>query len=77
MGKIIDEILVKFREKFKVSEIDNEKALKDYGLDSLDMVELILDIEEEYNIKFSDEEMTGLQTIGDLLNSISTKTGDK
>ncbi|MFA5687298.1 MAG: phosphopantetheine-binding protein [Bacilli bacterium] len=77
MGKVTNAILEKFKEKFNVDEVDKEKALKDYGLDSLDMVELILDLEEEHNIKFSDEEMTGLQTIGDLLNSISSKIDDK
>lgn len=76
MEKTINAILKKFQEKFNVDKVDREKSLKDYGLDSLDMVELILDLEEEHNIQFSDEEMSGLQTIDDLLNSISSKLGN-
>lgn len=77
MEKTVDAILKKFQEKFNVEEVDHAKALKDYGLDSLDMVELILDLEEEHDIQFDDEEMTGLQTVGDLLNLISAKLSNK
>lgn len=76
MEKTVNAILKKIQEKFNVDKVDREKSLKDYGLDSLDMVELILDLEEEHNIQFSDEEMSGLQTIDDLLNSISSKLGN-
>ncbi|MDD3207628.1 MAG: phosphopantetheine-binding protein [Bacilli bacterium] len=71
----VNNVLEKFKKKLNIDEVDEAKTLKDYGLDSLDMVELILELEDEYNIKFSDEEMTSLQTIGDLISAIHKKCG--
>ena len=58
-----------------IDVVDEAKALKDYGLDSLDLVELILELEVEFNIMCSDDEMTSLQTIGDLIHAIHKKCG--
>jgi acyl carrier protein len=71
----VNNVLEKFKKKLNIDVVDEAKTLKDYGLDSLDMVELILELEDEYNIKFSDEEMTSLQTIGDLIHAIHKKCG--
>ncbi|NCA95846.1 MAG: acyl carrier protein [Methanomicrobia archaeon] len=68
-------VLEKFKKKLNIEVIDESKTLKDYGLDSLDMVELILELEDEYNIKFTDEEMTSFQTIGQLVSAIHKKCG--
>jgi len=71
----VNNVLEKFKKKLNIDVVDEAKTLKDYGLDSLDMVELILELEDEYNIKFSDEEMTSLQTISDLIHAIHKKCG--
>jgi acyl carrier protein len=71
----VNNVLEKFKKKLNIEAVDESKTLKDYGLDSLDMVELILELEDEYKIKFTDEEMTSLQTIGDLINAIHKKCG--
>lgn len=68
-------VLEKFKKRLNIDEVDESKTLKDYGLDSLDMVELILELEDEYKIKFSDEEMTSIQTIGQLVSAIHKKCG--
>ena len=71
----VNNVLEKFKKKLNIEAVDESKTLKDYGLDSLDMVELILELEDEYKIKFTDEEMTSLQTIGDLVNAIHKQCG--
>lgn len=68
-------VLEKFKKKLNIDVVDEAKTLKDYGLDSLDMVELILELEDEYKIKFTDEEMTSFQTIGQLISAIHRKCG--
>ena len=45
-------------------------------LDSLDIVELIMDIEESYDIEVTDEEAEKWRTFGDVVSYISSKTGD-
>ena len=46
------------------SEITPEKSLKnDLGADSLDVVEVSLMLEEEFNVKFSESETEKIQTV--------------
>ena len=67
------EIRKLFCERMKVETIDEAKSLKDFGLDSLDVVEMCLDLEDKYGIEFSPEELAEFKTVGDLLASIETK----
>ena len=64
------EIRKLFCERMKVETIDEAKSLKDFGLDSLDVVEMCLDLEDKYGIEFSPEELAEFKTVGDLLASI-------
>ena len=57
------------------SEITPEKSLKnDLGADSLDVVEVSLMLEEEFNVKFSESETEKIQTVGDLYHLIEKYT---
>lgn len=41
------------------------------GLDSLDLVELVMEIEDELNVKIPDEKLNNIKTISDLLKIIN------
>lgn len=69
----IDEVRALFAKKLHVSELDPNKSLKDLGLDSLDVVEMCLDLEDRYGIQFTAEELGEFKTVGDLLHSIEEK----
>ena len=69
----IEEIRKMFAERLHLESLDDAKSLKDLGLDSLDVVELCLDLEETYNIQFETSELASFQTIGDLFASIEKK----
>jgi len=57
------------------SEISPEKSLKnDLGADSLDVVEVSLMLEEEFNVKFDESETEKIQTVNDLYELIETHT---
>ena len=57
------------------SEITPEKSLKnDLGADSLDVVEVSLMLEEEFNVKFDESETEKIQTVNDLYELIETHT---
>ncbi len=69
----LDEIRKLFAERAHIQKIDDSQSLKDLGLDSLDVVEMCLSLEDKYGIQFSAEELGDFKTIGDLLNSIAAK----
>lgn len=45
--------------------------VEDLNIDSLDLVELILALEEEYQIIIPEEEAENLSTIGDVVNYVN------
>lgn len=56
----------------KEDEIKLESSLtQDLGADSLDAVELIMAIEEEFDVQVSDEEAQNIRTVGDIVNYIN------
>jgi acyl carrier protein len=54
-------------------EIKMEKSfIEDLGADSLDIVELVMTMEEEFEIEIPDEEAENIKTVGDAINYIKT-----
>ncbi len=45
--------------------------IEDLGADSLDIVELVMALEEEYDIEISDEDAEKIQTVGDAISYIT------
>lgn len=48
--------------------VNEESTFESLGIDSLDMVELICDLEEKCDVDFGEPE--GLETVGDLVEHI-------
>ncbi len=51
--------------------------IDDLGADSLDTVELVMALEEEFGIEIPDEEAEKLATVGDAVKYIEEKAGQK
>ena len=55
-----------------VAEVTVDKKLKeDLNADSLDLVELMMNLEEQYHITIADDDLVKMQTIGDVVNYIT------
>lgn len=54
--------------------IPEASFLDDLGADSLDLVELIMAMEEEFDIEISDEDAEKLQTVQDAVNYIKKRS---
>ena len=48
--------------------------IKDLGLDSLDIVTLIMAVEDEYGCTADDDEIVNLKTVGDVVKYIENAT---
>ena len=54
-------------------EIKPESSfIEDLGADSLDIVELVMAMEEEFEVEIPDEEAENIKTVGDAVNYINT-----
>jgi acyl carrier protein len=49
--------------------------VEDLGADSLDIVELIMGIEEEFDVEIPDEDAEKLTNVGEALSYVKTKLG--
>lgn len=53
---------------------ENSKVIDDLGADSLDVVEMLMTLEDEFNVTVTDEESVNLKTVGDIVKLIDKKT---
>ena len=68
---IIEKELGVEREKL----VDSASFIDDLGADSLDIVELVMEFEKEFNIDIPDEEAEKLRTVGDAIQYLNEKVG--
>ena len=68
-----DKIKEALSSKLKGQELTLDSNLRDLGIDSLDVVDLIMDLEEELGIEFSDEVLMSIHTMKDVCDLIDKK----
>lgn len=53
-------------------EVTTEATIQeDLGADSLDLVDLVMAVEEEFDVKIADEDLEGIKTVGDIVDYIA------
>ena len=57
--------------------LERDKGDKNLDLDSLDLVELSLAVEEEFKIEISDEDLKGVATVLDTIKLVEKKLEEK
>ena len=56
------------------SEVKMEASFRDdLGADSLDVVELVMELEDEFELEISDDEAEKIATVGDAVSHIEKK----
>lgn len=66
--KIVEENL-----EIKFDETDFDKNISDLDIDSIDLLDLIMSIEDKYEIEFSDEELDDIKKFDDIVELIEKK----
>ena len=55
-------------------EVTMEASMQDdLGADSLDLVDLVMSVEEEFGVKVADEDLGNIKTVGDIVNYIEDR----
>jgi acyl carrier protein len=70
-GKVKD-IIAKELEVPAEKLVPEAKFIEDLGADSLDIVELVMALEEEFGLDIPDEDADKLKTVGDALNYLKS-----
>ncbi len=55
--------------------VPEARFIEDLGADSLDIVELIMGLEDEFGLEISDEEAEQIRTVGDAVKFIESRMG--
>ncbi|MRJ07252.1 MAG: acyl carrier protein [Epsilonproteobacteria bacterium] len=73
MAEIFEEVKKIIKEQLNISEEEikpESKFVEDLGADSLDIVELMMSLEEKFQIEIPDSEAEKMQTVQDVVNYI-------
>jgi acyl carrier protein len=76
-AEVFDKVQKIVSEQLGVEEVDvkpEASFANDLGADSLDTVELVMALEEEFGIEIPDEAAEGIATVQDAVNFINEKT---
>ena len=72
--ELLEKVKAVIVEQLNVDDDDvteDASFVDDLGADSLDIVELVMALEEEFGISIPDEEAENIKTVGDAVNFIS------
>ena len=70
----IKEILSEFTDMDISSMNENTTLINDLGLNSLEVVNVVLAFEDEFGIEIPDRDIPGFQTIGDIIFYLNKTT---
>ena len=71
---IQEQVLEGLKKVVNGKEVTLESNLKELGLDSLDVVDMLMDLEEKFGIEFENEEMMAFQVVNYIVKAIEKKT---
>jgi acyl carrier protein len=67
------EFIKMLSEKTGKTNISGNTDLRSLGIDSLDLIEIVMQAEEKFKVTFSNDELNGFKTVDDVNKAISLK----
>lgn len=71
-NKVFEEIKKLIKTKFG-KDVKLETVLTETGIDSLDLLDLVVESETKHNVKIDDDELLNIKTIKDVVDAIASK----
>ena len=69
----LQEIIRRFAPDENIAVSEEMVLLTDFGLNSLELVEIICEVEEEFEIEIPDRAISGFKTVKDLMDYINSQ----
>jgi acyl carrier protein len=57
----------------KNKDVNSDSSLRDLGVDSLELLSIVIEVEEKFNVEFSDDELLLLKTVDDFIIALKGK----
>ena len=72
---VIDELIKLANDNLDIdfNDLDMNTKLSDLDIDSIDMLDFIMLIEEKYDIEFEEDELDEIETLDDIASLIESK----
>jgi acyl carrier protein len=61
------------KKKVKKHDITADAKLKELGIDSLELLSIVVELEDSFSVTFEDDELSKLETVGDVISTIERK----
>jgi acyl carrier protein len=75
LKRLVAVISVSVSAPIDASQVTEATSLESFSVDSLALIDLIFDVEQEFGVKLSVAHLTGMRTMGDLVSHIESLTG--
>ncbi len=73
----VKEMIIKQLDSKESEVVPEARFIDDLGADSLDIVELIMALEDEYGLEIPDEDAEKIETVGDAIRYIEEHMAEK
>jgi len=70
---VLKDFIESLEKKSNAKDVKAETELRNLGIDSLDLVEIVMDLEEKYKIQFSNDELNNFITVNDVVKAVESK----
>ena len=73
---IFEKVAALLAEQFSVDadSITMETSFEDLGADSLDVVDLVMTLEDEFDMEIPDEDVENVRTVGDIVKYLEDRS---
>lgn len=69
-----DETTTDYVEKLRIEKLTDDTVLTEFGMDSLDIIEVKIRLEEQFEIAIPDEDIKLMSTYGDIIRYLKQRT---